>query len=289
MFAYTIPEAMSIIESKEHPLDVDEEATEHQEGPQGRPRTVLPSQEVMPLRKTLVERPEQGTAIDGGYIAPHYYDCFNYSLLGDNAGAVNVAVGVTSASPQEGKTLVACNLAISLTVAYQKRTIIVDLNLREPNIHRIFGIPAGPGLLEAMGDTTVQVASTSVKGLHLLTAGSSAGRMMTDHEFKRKRNGFRLSAAETSLQLAQIAAFRNVLYSLKEYFDFVIVDLPSLHDHELPLLFTNQLDGVLFVVQGGKTKQMDIDRSLQMLNEHRVIGFVYNRIETNGARNGRRQ
>ncbi len=280
---------MSSIEQKDGTLDVQEDSTESAENPEANERTVLPSQEVIQIRKTLLERQEQGRRIDSGYVASHYYDCFNYSLLADSSGAVNVAVGVTSANPQEGKTLVACNLAISLTAAYQKRTVIVDLNLRDPQIHRIFGIHAGPGLLEAMSDTTIQVAATSINGLHLLTAGASAGRLMTDQEFKKKRNGTRLTPMETSLQLAQIAAFRAVIYSLKEYFDFVIVDLPSLNDHDLPLLFTNQLDGVLFVVQGGKTKQMDIDRSMQMLNEHKVLGFVYNRIERDFRNHGRKK
>ena len=280
---------MPSFEQKENTLDVEEESHDRTENPEVDPRSVLTSNELMQLRKSLLERPEQGTRIDGGYVAPHYYDCFNYSLLTDSSGALNVAIGVTSASPKEGKTLVACNLAVSLTVAYQKRTIIVDLNLREPQIHKIFGVDPGPGLLEAMGDTTVQVAATSVKGLYLLTAGASAGHLMTDQEFRRKNNGTRLTPLETSLQLAQIAAFRNVIISLKEYFDLVIVDLPSLNDHSLPLLFTNQLDGVLYVVQGGKTKQMDVDRSLQMLNEHKVLGFVYNRVERSYRQNGRKK
>jgi len=278
---------MSPIAHKDRPLTIDEEATESTESSYENRRPVSRSQEIVQLRKTIVERPDKGTRIDAGYIAPHFYDCFNYSLLTGSSGAVSVALGVASAHPREGKTVVACNLAVSLTAAYQKRTIIVDLNLRDPQIHRIFGIPPGPGLSEAMDGASVHIAATSVKGLHLLTAGASSGRLTVEQGFDKKNNGVWSAPVETSFQLAQIAAFRNVIYSLKEYYDFVIVDLPSLNDRELPLLFTNQLDGVLFVVQGGKTKQLDIDRSIQMLNEHKVLGFVFNRIDGGFRRNGK--
>jgi Mrp family chromosome partitioning ATPase len=76
-----------------------------------------------------------------------------------------------------------------------------------------------------------------------------------------------------------VAAFRDVLYSLKEQFSFVIVDMPAVRAHLVPLLFTNQLDGVLFVVHGGRTKQGEVDQALQLINERRVLGFVYNGAE----------
>ncbi len=243
------------------------------------PRNARHRTELVQLRRPIRELHEQGTHIDSSYVAPHFYDAFNYSLLTGASADVNVAVGVTSANAGEGKTLVASNLAVSLTIAYQRRTVLVDLNLRKPRLHSIFGIPEGPGVLEAMGGGPIHVSPTQVNGMYVLSAGISPGRFagLSASAPGKGRNGS--GVPETSLQLEQVAAFRDVVYSLKERFDFVIVDLPAVHDYVLPLLFANQLDGTLLVIRGGKTKQADIDRALQMLNEHRVLGLVYNGVD----------
>jgi protein-tyrosine kinase len=246
------------------------------------------STDLVQLRRPIREATERGTHVDGNYVSPHFYDCFNYSLLTDGASAVNIAVGVTSPNRQEGKTLVACNLAVSLTIAHQKKTILVDLNLREPRLHKIFGVAESPGLLEGMGDGAIHVSPTSVNGLYVLSAGVSYGRFVGLPGDTNGREDPPATMAEASLQLEQVAAFRDVIYSLKERFDFVIVDLPAVNEYLLPLLFANQLDGTLLVIQGGKTKQAEIDRAMQMLNEHRVLGFVYNGVER-GPGQGKRK
>jgi len=245
--------------------------------------------DLVQLRRPVRELPQCGTHVDGNYVSPHFYDCFNYSLLADASSAVNIAVGVTSPNPQEGKTLVACNLAVSLTIAHQKRTVLVDLNLREPRLHNIFGVPASPGLLEGMGDGAIQVSPTLVNGLYVLSAGVAYGRFVGLPGDAIGRQGAPVTTPEASLQLEQVAAFRDVVYSLKERFDFVIVDMPAVNEYLLPLLFANQLDGTLLVIQGGRTKQAEIDRALQMLNAHRVLGFVYNGVERSPGQRKRKR
>jgi Mrp family chromosome partitioning ATPase len=58
-------------------------------------------------------------------------------------------LAVTSASPQEGKTLVATNLAVSFALAGE-RVLLVDSDLRNPRVHRVFGVPIAPGLVDAL-------------------------------------------------------------------------------------------------------------------------------------------
>lgn len=235
------------------------------------------------LKKPVALRPEEGARVDSRMVGPQFYDCFNYTLLTHGESIVNAALAVTSANPGEGKTLAACNLAISLTVAYQRRTVLVDMNVHKPRLHEIFDIPVGPGLLEAVGGGPIQVARTAVTDLYVLTGGVVRSGLASGLQFALNDTAL---PPEPSFQLEQIAAFRDVVYSLKEHFDFVIIDMPALREHLVPLLFTNQLDGILLVVHGGKTRQGELHNAIQTLNEHRILGFVYNGAER--PRAGRR-
>jgi protein-tyrosine kinase len=249
-------------------------------GTQGAREHNFPPADLVRLRKAVLLREEVGTMVDGLLVAPQFYNCFNYALLSNGAQDVNIAVGVSSANPHEGKTLVACNLAVSLTVAHQRKTVLVDMNVGAPRLHDVFGLGIGPGLLEAVGDGAIHVAQTSIHDLFVLTAGTSDGRLAGG--VRRAMDG--AESIEPGLQLEQVAAFRDVLYSLKEQFSFVIVDMPAVREHLVPLLFTNQLDGVLFVVHGGQTRQGELDHAIQLVNERRILGFVYNGAERANAR-----
>lgn len=251
--------------------------------PPHEPGDASPAGTLIRLLRPVAIRPGAGTTVDSTIVGPQFYDCFNYSLLTGGEAGVNVTVGVSSANPREGKTLVASNLAISLTVAYQRKTVLVDMNVQAPRLHTIFGVGPGPGLMEAISGGPIEIARTAVEDLFVLTAGVERAGLAGALPFALAED---TNAAEPSLQLEQIAAFRDILYSLKEQFDFVIIDMPSLREHLIPLLFTNQLDGVLMVVHGGITKQGDLDHALQIVNERRVLGFVYNGVER--GRPGRR-
>ncbi len=228
------------------------------------------------LKKPVLLRAEVGMRVDSTMVGPQFYDCFNYTLLTHGESIVNAAIAVTSANPGEGKTLAACNLAISLTVAYQRKTVVVDMNVHKPRLHEIFDIPVGPGLLEAVGGGPIQVARTAVTDLYVLTGGVVRSGLASGLQYALNETA---PPPEPSFQLEQIAAFRDVVYSLKEHFDFVIIDMPALREHLVPLLFTNQLDGIVLVVHGGTTKQADLQSAIQTVNEHRILGFVYNGAE----------
>lgn len=189
-----------------------------------------------------------------------------------------MAVGITSASSGEGKTLVASNLAVSLAVANQRKTVLVDLNVRAPRLHHIFGTELSPGLVEALNEATIRVSKTQIEHLCLLPAGAvGSSPLMTQYV---SFNGERGSGEESgpAVRLEHIAAFRDVLYSLRQEFEFVIVDLPALQEPLVPLLLVRQLDGILIVVNANKTKHEDIQKMFRHVNKNQVLGFVFNRV-----------
>src|ERR1041385_5501075 len=75
------------------------------------------------LIKSIAVNPARGKTVDDAVVKFKYYNSFNYSLLNREHENVNLTVGITSPKPGEGKTLVACNLAVSLALGSQKETV----------------------------------------------------------------------------------------------------------------------------------------------------------------------
>ena len=230
------------------------------------------------LLKPVAVTPATGKAIDGAVVSPRFYNRFNFSLLAKDGPGLSIAIGVTSANAGEGKTLVASNLAVSLASANQRDTVLVDLNIALPRLHSIFGARLTPGLVEALAGSVIQVSETKVNHLYILSSGNvgsnpviaermvAAGRREPGHHFN------------PSLGLEQVAAFRDIMYSLKQEFDFVVVDMPSIREPSVPALLSHQMDGLIVVVDTNRTKQEDIRKMFTRVRENQILGFVFNRV-----------
>lgn len=138
-------------------------------------------------------------------------------------------VMVASALEGEGKTSLACHLAASLAHKFG-RVLIVDADLRKPQVHKRFHVPDGPGLSELLrGEIGVDVAvrPTQVKNLSMISAGQC------DYQ---------------AIQALAQDRTQEVLAALKEKFDFIVVDTsPLLHVAD-PLILAPKVDAVLFSV-----------------------------------------
>jgi protein-tyrosine kinase len=208
------------------------------------------------LAKTVIVGSDSIGEIDGKVVSLRYYNCFNYSLLPKEQTDVKLSLGITSPNPKDGKTLVASNLAVALAMSYQRKTVIVDLNIQQPRVHEVFSTQLKPGLIEAFNDVIVHVSATKIEHLYVLSAGGNMAR---------------------PLGLDQLSMFRDVVYSLLQEFDFIIVDMPSMNIPGFPVLFASQLSGLFVVLNAGDTKRGEIDKMFRLLNESQVYGFVFNR------------
>lgn len=158
----------------------------------------------------------------------------------------------------------------------QKSTILVDLNIASPRLHKIFGVPLSPGLTESLNDNTINVSKSAIENLSVLTAGKKI--ILHEKLFpKTTIDGTRPQPIQPSLGLEQFASFRDVLYSLEQKYEIIIVDMPAINSTTIPLLYTNQFQGLIIVVQSERTKREDIDKLLQRVNERNVLGFIMNR------------
>lgn len=239
-------------------------------------------QKLVRVRKNIVYSPMRGRRIDSSVISYQYYNCFNYSLLSREGESIKLTLGVTSARPGEGKTLVASNLAMSLTLAYQEKTVLVDLNVQRPKLHEIFGVPISPGVVEALNGTTIHVSQTQVDDLYILSAGTFRGMSLAIEQQTRQALNKQEAGKVPAIGLEQMAAFRDMVYSLSQEFEFVIVDLPALNSRSFPSLFVNQLMGLVGVIDTRVTKREDIEEMFKVVNQRQVLGFVLNRVPENG-------
>jgi protein-tyrosine kinase len=85
---------------------------------------------------------------------------------------------VCSPKPSDGKTYCAVNLAISMAAERDVRMLLVDADFAKPNVMKRLGIEDGPGLLDALGDPSIDVEScvvgTDIPNLSLLPAGAGS-------------------------------------------------------------------------------------------------------------------
>lgn len=197
----------------------------------------------------------------------HGYLLESYRVMRSNVQFANVdtalqTIQVTSTTPGEGKSLTAANLAVAMALD-GKRVILVDCDLRRPTVHSKFGVDQRPGLTNVLvGHSTLEDAlqSTSVTGLSLLTSGP---------------------LPPNPAELLNSRAMTQLLESLKETADTVILDSPPCLAAADAQVLSAKVDGVLFVIQFGDVKKSAVRHAVDMLRQAhaQILGVVFNKIE----------
>jgi capsular exopolysaccharide synthesis family protein len=171
---------------------------------------------------------------------------------------------ISSAAPSEGKTTVACSIAIAFAQGGQ-RVCIVDCDLRRPRLHRIFGRAGDAGVTNVIvGESTVdEVAKpTAVRNLWAIPAGpippNPADMLHSDR-------------------------FKKFIADLGERFDRVIVDSPPVVAVTDSAILSTLVDGTVFVVRAFKTSRHLSAQGLRSLRDvdARVVGAVLNAVNLN--------
>ena len=169
---------------------------------------------------------------------------------------------VTSASPAEGKTFTACNLALA-QAQLEAPVLLADLDLRRPVVHTQFQCEKSPGFSDfVLGEKPLEECVRRIEGtnLYLLPAGSQV------------RN---------PLELLNMRQVKYTLDALRKVFNWVILDTPPLLFSADANLLATLTDGSILVVRIGSTTYDNVIRAMQSLCENNVLGIV-----ANGARAG---
>jgi capsular exopolysaccharide synthesis family protein len=180
-----------------------------------------------------------------------------FSFSGDAARSVVV----TSASPGEGKTVLASNLAVALAQA-KERVLLVDADLRRPALHEAFPVPQEPGLSNVLvGECklTQAVHESAVRNLWILPAG------------RRPPNPSELLGS---------AEFRRLLAYLNERFTWILFDTPPVMAVTDACVLAHSVSGVVFVVGSEQVSRHLARRAVgQIAAAHgKLVGGVLNRV-----------
>lgn len=153
---------------------------------------------------------------------------------------------ITSPEPGDGKTTTAANLAIT-TALSGRSVLLIDADLRRPNLHKLFGIDRGPGLGEILtgSDVGSSIQRVLISGLSVLSAGNT-------------------SVPPT--ELLNSGQMRRLLRTVSKRFDVVIVDTPPVLAATDLLVLAPYFDVVMVVVAADKTDFRALDRVRETLN-----------------------
>jgi receptor protein-tyrosine kinase len=168
---------------------------------------------------------------------------------------------LTSHAPREGKSTTCANLGVVLAQA-DKRTLIVDCDLRRPVIHKVFDLRNIDGLTNVLtGERELpEVWREPLKNLTVLTVGPIP-----------------LNPAE----VLGSRRFSQFLDRVRREFDYVLLDAPPTHLVSDPMVLASQGDGVLLVLDAQNTGKGAVRKSLRSLEAvgANILGTVMNNQE----------
>ena len=160
-------------------------------------------------------------------------------LLPSQNGEGPQVIVLTSPSPGDGKTTVACNLSIAVA-EIGRRVLLIDGDLRRPRLHKVFGVSNNWGLSDVLwADTSLEtvpishlVRDTEISGLCLLPGGSCGG---------------------TPSNLFYSPRMSMLLKRLRTEFDMIMIDAPPMIHLADARVLGRLADGVILVIRAGQT------------------------------------
>ncbi|MGK7954383.1 MAG: GumC family protein [Crocosphaera sp.] len=168
---------------------------------------------------------------------------------------------ITSAISGEGKSLVASHLAV-VSAMLSRRTLLIDTNLYNPQIHEYFGLNISPGLSDIIdGDLSIAdlVQVTNIKNLSLLCCG----------QLKSSPYYF----LETEI-------FKSFLQEAQKHYDLIIFDTPSLSDYTDAITLQEFSDSLVLVSRPNFTTKSTLQTVVNDLQKKKIsiTGIIFNTV-----------
>lgn len=167
---------------------------------------------------------------------------------------------VTSTISEEGKSMTALNLAISLAKEHNHTVLLVDTDLRRPSVHKYLDIDPKVGLVHCLRDNLPlekALIKTGIGKLVILPAGESI---------------------KDPVDMLSSNRMKEIVSELKQRYPerYVIFDTPPALPFADAGVLANIVDTTLFVVREGMAKSEEVIKTLQEFKHNNLLGVVYN-------------
>jgi len=225
--------------------------------------------QVMSVDGTEVSYSYNDNDIDKNLVAllqPQSFEAEQFKMLRTNllfpvSGKAPRSIMVTSAVPDEGKSFVAANLAISIAQGIQEHVLLLDCDIRLPSIHTQFGFGNVPGLSEYLSNGTPVsslILKTKLDKLSIISGG------------KPPHNPAELLSSQQMSKLLSEARDR--------YRDrFMVIDSPPPKLTAETSAISRQVDGILLVVEYGSTPRQMVLDLIETMGKEKILGIILNK------------
>lgn len=196
------------------------------------------------------------------FVVKEAYSSIRTNLMFTQKGESCPIFVVTSPTANNGKTINSINLAISFA-QIGKRTLLIDADMRNPTVHRMFSVPVKNGLSEILAGLTdnITVSKTEIENLSILTSG------------KIPPNPAELLA---SPRMDKLLSF------VKEHYDCVFIDTPPVNLVTDATVFAQKSTGYILIVKANVSDNSDVKTALSNIEsiDGNVLGVILNDIST---------
>lgn len=194
------------------------------------------------------------------------YKILRTNILSINKGKPPKVLAITSSTHSEGKTVTALNLAVVLAQSTKKpKILLADADLRRGKVARYLGVEQKVGLTEILkGEATPDQCIfhlDAFDNLNFLPPGA---------------------VPENPAELVQSDKMRQFLTDVRMQYDHVIIDTPPIISVTDPGLIGSMADGVVMVLQAGRTQRGVLRRAIELLEQAHcdILGYVLTHIES---------
>jgi capsular exopolysaccharide synthesis family protein len=214
----------------------------------------------------VIKKPKSKDEIDGHIVAysdRNSYVAEQYRVLRTSIYSFSMekpvkTIAITSSQSGEGKTTTCCNLAITLSLDAEKKVLLIDSDLRKPELHRLLKISRKPGFSDVLInkiDIENFLKKPAIGNLYIIPSGNVIA-----------------NAAE----LLRHTRLKEVIGGLKPRFDYIIFDTPPALNVTDSSVVGSMCDAVILVVKAEATQKNMIEETYNILKNAQAppTGFI---------------
>ena len=173
-------------------------------------------------------------------------------------------ISFTSPNKGEGKTVTSVNVAIALAQQVNTRVLIIDCDLRRPQIHNALSLEPSPGLTNYLNgecEKEEMIRTTKISNLFAVTYGA---------------------VPPNPSELLSSSGMQEFVKTVEKDYDYIIFDTPPVGVVVDSLPLVKQSDGVVLVVKHNSTTYPALKKVIDVLNRNggKILGIIVNNVES---------